>query len=245
MVSGKKEKEDLKTTGNEPGNTGSGLFAIGTPIILVLVIIGVMLFNSFQMISISSAVDSLELAPAGSTSSGSTASASGSSGGFAMPSGVPPIYGSEIGVSFDDVTPANPAAADAAISKMAALDNSISLSGSDLQRYISIASQISCEYCCGAGSIITSSGTPACGCAHSYAMRGLAKYLITKHGSQYTDDQILEELAKWKALFFPSQTQQKAAALSSQGIPVNFINIGSNKYRGIEQGTSGGMVGGC
>jgi hypothetical protein len=128
---------------------------------------------------------------------------------------------------------------------MQALDTSITLSGDDKTRYITVASQISCEYCCGAPSIISSTGAPACGCAHSYAMRGLAKYLIVNHGSEYTDDEILIELAKWKALYFPSQSQTKAAALSAQGIPVTFINVGSNKYTGIESGSSGGMVGGC
>jgi hypothetical protein len=76
-------------------------------------------------------------------------------------------------------------------------------------------------------------------------MRGLSKYLITKHGSEFSDDEILSELAKWKALYFPGQTQAKAAALSAKGIPVTFINVGSNKYTGIESGSSGGMVGGC
>ena len=77
-------------------------------------------------------------------------------------------------------------------------------------------------------------------------MRGLAKYLITKHGSEFTDDQILEEMGKWKVLFFPEIHMQKAAALKQNGIELNYINLASNLYRNIEKGASGGaMVGGC
>ena len=212
----------------------------------------------------------------------------GSSGGFAtgissveaaiIPKGMPEVYGKELGVSYDDVSANNPSKADQTISVLGQLDNKITLQGNDLERYVDIASQISCEYCCGAQSIIfrrediaalnenidaaiaagkiteneakqyrQQPGGAACGCAHSYAMRGLAKYLLTQHGSEYTNDQILEELGKWKTLFFPGGMKQKAAVLEQQGIELNYINLASNKYRGIEQGqaSSGAMVGGC
>ena len=164
-----------------------------------------------------------------------------------IPSGVPKIYGNELGISYDDVSASNSQKADSTIAVLSKFDNSITLTGADKERYITIASQISCEYCCGANSIIRSDGSAACGCAHSYSMRGLAKYLITKHGSEYTDDEILEELGKWKVLFFPGIHETKAAVLKEKGIETNYINLASNKYRGIEKGTSssGGMVGGC
>ena len=163
-----------------------------------------------------------------------------------IPSGTPETYGGELNIKYDDVSPVNPQKADATISIMSNFDKTITLEGADLQRYIGIASRISCEYCCGAKSIIFDNGQPACGCAHSYAMRGLAKYLITNHGSEYTDDEILTELAKWKVLFFPDIHKTKAAVLEQQGIEVNYINLASNAYRGIEKGASGGsMVGGC
>ena len=169
-----------------------------------------------------------------------------------IPKGVPAIYGQELSVSFDDVSADNPQVADATIKKLGTLDQQIKLTGDDLQRYISIAGSISCEYCCGAPAIIFTedrgnykAGDAACGCAHSYAMRGLAKYLITEHGSEYTDDQILEEMGKWKTLFFPTQLTQKAQVLQDKGIELNYINLASNKYRGVEEETSGGMVGGC
>jgi hypothetical protein len=41
-------------------------------------------------------------------------------------------------------------------------------------------------------------------------MRGLAKYLIINHPDEYSNDEILLELGKWKATFFPKQTISKA-----------------------------------
>lgn len=164
-----------------------------------------------------------------------------------IPKGIPAVYGNELGVSYDDISPDDPQFADQTIRKVSVYDNSISLSGDDLQRYISVASQISCEYCCGAEAIIFSNGEAACGCAHSAMMRGLAKYLVQNH-PEMSDDAILEELGKWKTLFFPSLLSQKAQVLKEKGIEINYINLASNKYRGIEKGqTSGGgsMVGGC
>ena len=165
-----------------------------------------------------------------------------------LPKGIPAIYGAELGVSFDDVSAKNPQKADETIKKLGILDQQITLTGADLERYKTIALQISCEYCCGAPSIIFENGDPACGCAHSYAMRGLAKYLITKHASEYSDDQILEEMSKWKTLFFPDVMAQKAGVMAQKGIEFNYINLASNKYRGLEneaQGSGGAMVGGC
>ncbi|MBI2046630.1 hypothetical protein HYT26_00495 [Candidatus Pacearchaeota archaeon] len=175
------------------------------------------------------------------------AAISGVSASEIIPSGIPAVYGGELGVRYDDISTANPRQADATIGVLGKFDNSITLTGSDLQRYIDIGLQISCEYCCGADSIIFSNGKAACGCAHSYAMRGLAKYLIKNHGTEFTDDEILEELGKWKVLFFPGIHETKAAVLKSKGIELNYINLASNKYRGIETGkqSSGSMVGGC
>ena len=115
-----------------------------------------------------------------------------------------------------------------------------------MQRYIGITNAISCEYCCGAQSITFSDGQAACSCAHSYAMRGLAKYLLTKH-PEMKDEEILNELGKWKTLFFPDSINAKASILKESGIELDYINLASNKYRGIEQGNvqGGTQVGGC
>ena len=164
-----------------------------------------------------------------------------------IPKGVPAVYGREIGVSYDNISPNNPGLADATIAKLTNYEN-MQLTSDQMSRYIKIGMSISCEYCCGAQAIIFSNGERACGCAHSYAMRGLAKYLLTKH-SDMSDEEILSELGKWKVLFFPGVHQQKAQVLEARGIDsTNYINLASNLYRGIEQGQAGGaggMVGGC
>lgn len=163
-----------------------------------------------------------------------------------IPEGIPKVYGEELGISYDDVSPADPRKADATIFKLRSYEN-MELNDEQMQRYIKIAGFISCEYCCGAKSIIFDNGERACGCAHSYAMRGLAKYLLTEYPNM-SNDEILSELGKWKVLFFPGIHEQKAQVLEANGIDsTNYINLASNLYRGIEQGqtSGGGMVGGC
>lgn len=163
-----------------------------------------------------------------------------------IPKGTPEIYGKELGVKYDDISTINPRLADITISKLAQYED-MELNNEQMQRYIKIGSAISCEYCCGAEAIIFSNGQRACGCAHSFAMRGLAKYLLTRH-SDMLDEEILSELGKWKVLFFPGIHEQKAQVLKAQGVDsTNYINLASNLYRGIEQGqaSGGGMVGGC
>lgn len=168
-----------------------------------------------------------------------------------IPKGIPSVYGSELKISYDDISANNPYNTEKTISILGDIDRSETLTGANLQRYINILYKmengISCEFCCGARSVIFENGEPACGCAHSYAMRGLTKYLIKFHGTEFTDEQILEEVGKWKVLFFPEVHGTKASVLKSQGIELNYINLASNKYRGIEQGqaSGGGMVGGC
>ncbi|MEM4318534.1 MAG: hypothetical protein QW244_03290 [Candidatus Pacearchaeota archaeon] len=201
---------------------------------LMFIIAILLVYNQFQISSIAKKISSNSAQITGFTISD------------IIPTGVPPVYGSELGIRYDDVSPNNPRLADETIAKLGSFDNKITLSGEKLQRYIEIGLQISCEYCCGAAAIIFKDGSPACGCAHSYAMRGLAKYLLTYH-PEMSNEQILEELGKWKVLFFPGIHEQKAAVLKEKGIELNYINLASNKYRGIERGTTSGgeMVGGC
>ncbi len=161
-----------------------------------------------------------------------------------IPTGTPD-YGASAKVSFD-----NPVQS---ISILSGYENSVTLSASEMQRYIGIASRISCEYCCGAPSIIDSKGQAACGCAHSSAMRGLGKWLV-KNRPAMSDDQILEELGKWKTLFFPKDSVKKALLLKANNIEFNYVNLQSNKYRNIattgvqSAGNLGALpsqVGGC
>jgi hypothetical protein len=124
-----------------------------------------------------------------------------------IPSGVPEVYGEELGVSFDEPVKG--------LNELKKLDASINLEGELQERYIKIGTSISCEFCCGAKSITFPDGRAACGCAHSAAMRGLAKYLLQNHSSEYSDQQILNELVKWKTLFFPKQMTKRALELAA------------------------------
>jgi hypothetical protein len=119
-----------------------------------------------------------------------------------IPSGVPAVYGEELSVSFDANT-------DKMTSILRSYENH-PLDENQMERYKDVGLRISCEYCCGVKAIIFENGQRACGCAHSYAMRGLAKYLIINHPDEYSNDDILMELGKWKATFFPKQTLSKA-----------------------------------
>jgi len=167
-----------------------------------------------------------------------------------LPKGTPAIYGSELGISYNDVSASNPQRADATMAKLAEYED-MQLDDTIMIRYVKIGSSIACEYCCGAKTLVFSNGERACGCAHSYAMRGLAKYLLTKH-SDMTDLEILDEMAKWKVLFFPGIHEKKAEVLKTNGIDyTNYVNLASNIYRGAEnQATTSSsrgsqMVGGC
>ena len=205
---------------------------------IVIATLFIVVFNAFQIQELKGKMGaSAPSTPTGFAASGAdyqTAAVPIISGIDVIPKGIPEIYGKELGLSYDDVSSTNQQKADSTIKKLGVLDQKLSLAGKDKERYISIAGKISCEYCCGVDSIITKDGEAACGCAHSFAMRGLTKYLIKNHGSEFTDDAILEELGKWKTLFFPSALSKKAVVLKSKGIELNYINLASNKYRGIE-----------
>jgi hypothetical protein len=121
-----------------------------------------------------------------------------------IPTGIPAVYGEELGISFDNVQDA--------INKVRLYgptygkgDKKITLTGENLKRYTNIGLQISCEYCCSAKTLVRKDGVAACGCAHSIMMRGLAAYLVENH-PELSDEQILDELETWKITYFPKQT---------------------------------------
>lgn len=201
---------------------------------LVFITLIVMGFNTFQISQLKINQNSIITNPVTENRLPQASAGNTVSGLDIIPKGVPAIYGKKLGVSYDDVSSTDQKKADETIRKLGILDQQITLSGKDLERYIAVASQISCEYCCGVESIIFNNGKAACSCQHSFAMRGLAKYLIKNHKNEFSDDGILEELGKWKTLFFPSQITQKAKVLQKKGIELNYINLASNKYRGIE-----------
>ena len=232
MKQEKTEEENNEMKGGEKTNYE---FIIQIAIIAILALF--LVYNAGKIYSVTDNVI------ASDSSSGILPSVSASE---IIPKGVPEVYGKALGVSFDDVTASNPGLADATIQKLATYEDK-QLSVEQMERYKKIGGSISCEYCCGAEAIIFSNGERACGCAHSYAMRGLAKYLLINNPDM-SDYDILAELGKWKVLFFPGVHEQKAQVLEANGIDsTDYVNLASNKYRGIEQGkTSGGsMVGGC
>lgn len=127
-----------------------------------------------------------------------------------------------------------------------------SLSPELKERYIAVTTVISCEYCCGAKAIAFPNGQAACGCAHSYAMRGVAKFLLTQFGDSYSNEEILFEMTKWKNLFFPKNTVQKAAALIANGMDITPDALNDRQLlQKIQSGDTSqigqlqGMVGGC
>jgi FKBP-type peptidyl-prolyl cis-trans isomerase 2 len=122
-----------------------------------------------------------------------------------VPTGVPDIYGKELGVEF------SPDKADTMIAILRKFEAE-KLNQEQLDAYIRIGMRTACEYCCQVKTLVRKDGERACGCAHSYAMRGLAKYLLLHHGDQFSEDQILAEINRWKALFFPKQSIQKVIA---------------------------------
>ena len=123
-----------------------------------------------------------------------------------IPTGVPDTYGA-LDVSFDQVQ--------ASIDVMRRFDptygeDRIVLTGGDLGRYVRVGSGTACRYCPDARTLVEPSGDAACGCAHSQAMRGLAAYLIANHANEYTDEELVEELNRWRAVYFPKQTLTEA-----------------------------------
>ena len=145
-----------------------------------------------------------------------------------IPAGIPDIYGQELGVEFSAEK------ADKMIGILRQFEDE-KLDKERLEAYIRIGRRTACEYCCRAKTLVRKNGERACGCAHSYAMRGLAKYLILKHYDKYSEDEILEEINRWKALFFPKQSIQKVIATSkrSDGFDLSVLQEMPN------------MVGGC
>src|SRR3989344_5460139 len=114
-----------------------------------------------------------------------------------VPSGTP-WYGQQAGVSFDDPITAQ---------NLWAKGRAIQLSPQEEQRWGRIVNSFTCDYCCGSPqnpTIIT-----RCGCAHSLAAQGMAKWFIKNYGSSYSDEEIYGEMARWYALWYPGPTVKR------------------------------------
>ncbi len=228
------------------------LVVIGLVLVSALII-----FNSIQIFSLSESLG--EKSPINSLSFGTgTGSKSTAfkvkSGGDTvqnvmeaiMPKGVPE-YGEVLGVSYD--TP------ETSINVLAKLDRALptnQLTEAEKQRYINVTTRISCEFCCGAPYITDPNGRDACGCAHSASFRGLTKYLIKNEPDKWTDEQILAELTRWKALYYPRNMVEKGVAAVENGLELTPAVLNDRellkKLKTGDKGNIGNlpdMVGGC
>lgn len=69
------------------------------------------------------------------------------------------------------------------------------------KRFERIAQIFTCDYCCGGPSRVTR--IAYCGCAHSYAWKGMARFFLRFYGDKYNDEQIIGEMTRWKGLWYP------------------------------------------
>ena len=114
-----------------------------------------------------------------------------------IPKGTP-WYGQEAGVSFDDPIKAQ---------QLWAKARAIQLSTDEQNRWERITNSFTCDYCCGSPqhpTIIT-----RCGCAHSAAAQGMAKWFVKYYGDKYSDEEIYGEMARWYALWYPKGTIER------------------------------------
>ncbi len=119
-----------------------------------------------------------------------------------IPKGTPE-YGVKLGISYDDpLTALN----FLAYQLYPALKQDVQKNSPEVwQRYLNLAKNpvgISCEFWCGVGPrSINERGDLTCGCSHAPAIHAIALYLMKN--TEMTDAEILREVMRWKALWFP------------------------------------------
>jgi len=208
--------------------------------VLLIAVFLLVAYNQYLISSIStgSATGLAVLSSSNLASAGSGGASPSASGGAAastgnevqdainavIPTGTPAVYGAELGISFDTVGDCKRQGSCLVLGKLDDPNPKNSLTPEQLARFVKIGGQIGCDVCCGLKVITRPDGTRPCGCAHSFAMRGLAQYLIKTHGSDYTDEQILGELGRWKNLFFPqwavkTYLQSKGGSVDTSALP--------------------------
>ncbi len=153
-----------------------------------------------------------------------------------VPTGTP-WYGQEVGVSFDDPVAALNiwAQYDGGLGGKRFYKAGVTLKETDLspaaqERYKKLITLFTCDFCCGSPNNPTRIGQ--CGCAHSAAWRGIFKYFLKNYEDKYTDEQLMGEATRWKALWYPGPTVKKI--LSEGG------NVDKTSLEALPS-----MVGGC
>ena len=163
------------------------------------------------------------------------------------------------GATFDDPITSQKVWASLLGSKRFGTANVIQLTPEEEQRWQKLTSVFTCDFCCGGPNSVTTINR--CGCAHAYAWQGMAKFFI-KYYPQYTDEQILGEMTKWKGLWYPQGMiqdylvytgQQPASILThggSVGIKQQFLQQAPNTQQPTHASATPlddlpSMVGGC
>ncbi|MBI2655821.1 hypothetical protein HYX06_05375 [Candidatus Woesearchaeota archaeon] len=163
------------------------------------------------------------------------------------------------GATFDDPITSQKVWASLLGSRRFGTENAIQLTPEEEQRWNKLTGVFTCDFCCGGPNSVTTINR--CGCAHSYAWQGMAKFFI-KYYPEYTDEQILGEMTKWKGLWYPQGMiqdylvytgQQPADILThggSIGIRQQFLQSGSSAQQQTHASVTPldqlpSMVGGC
>ena len=163
------------------------------------------------------------------------------------------------GASFDDPITSQKVWASLLGSRRFGTANAIELTPEEEHRWKKLTSVFTCDFCCGGPNSVTT--ISRCGCAHSYAWQGMAKFFI-KYYPQYTDEQILGEMTKWKGLWYPQgmiqdylvYTGQQSANILTHGGSVGIRQQFLQQAPGTQQQTQASatpledlpsMVGGC
>ena len=163
------------------------------------------------------------------------------------------------GVSFDDPLTSQKVWASLLGSKRFGSANELKLTAEEEQRWKKLTGVFTCDFCCGGPNSVTT--IARCGCAHSYAWQGMAKFFI-RYYPNYSDEEILGEMTKWKALWYPQgmiqdymvyNGQQPASILThggSTGIKQQFLNQAPNGQHQTQATATPlsdlpSMVGGC
>lgn len=171
-----------------------------------------------------------------------------------VPTGVPWYLAEEpglgMGISFDDPIKAQ--------KTWGNFGRAVELGPAEEARFKKIDSIYTCDYCCGGPNAVTTINR--CGCAHAYAWKGVAKFFLKYYPEKFTDEEIIGEMTRWKALFYPKGMIQNFLVYTGKS-DVSILNQGG--VVGIRQQFAGqgggaqasaslgelenlpGMVGGC
>ena len=161
------------------------------------------------------------------------------------------------GITFDDPIQSQQIwASFTGSSRFAKFGSKVDLTAEQEARWDKLTGIFTCEYCCGGPSQVTTINR--CGCAHAYAWQGMARFFLGYYGDDYTDEEILGEMTRWKGLWYPKGMIQDYLVFTgeadastlrhggSAGIVAQFAGQGGGGTASVsELQDLPGMVGGC